>query len=285
MSIKRPISIAYSPDTDDAFMILALKERRVDWEDFEFSFTVGDIQELNEAALTNKYDITAISVGAYPTLRDRYLMMPVGASVGDEFGPAIVTSPSSDLRVDDLVGRRVAVPGINTSAHIAAQSLFGPFEPVPMYFMNIGDAVLRGDVDAGILIHELQLDPASAGLRKITDLGKLWHKKFSLPLPLGANAVSRNIEAEVATRLNRIYRKSIETGLANRSQTIAAAVSSAAAKDTLNPELGDRYISMYVNERSLEFQSDVLTGIQTLFSEGARCGLFEPIELERHLVN
>ena len=129
---RQNISIAYSPDTDDAFMILALKERRVPWEDFEFSFTVGDIQELNEAAHDGKFDITAISVGAYPGLRDRYLMMPVGASIGDEFGPAVVTSPESSLGIKDLAGKRVAVPGLNTSAHIAAQALFGPFEAVPM---------------------------------------------------------------------------------------------------------------------------------------------------------
>lgn len=282
---KKKISIAYSPDTDDAFMILALKEHRVPWEDFEFSFSVGDIQELNEAAKENKYDITAISVGAYPDLRDRYMMMPVGASVGDEFGPAVVTSPASNLGIPDLAGKKVAVPGLNTSAHIAAQSLFGPFEPVPMYFMNIGDAVLRGDVDAGILIHELQLDPTTAGLRKISDLGRLWFDKFKLPLPLGANAISKSIDPVTAAQLNRIYRESIVVGLANRKETIASAVRSAAAKESLNEAMGERYISMYVNQRSLEFQDDVLCGIRTLFSEGARRGLFQPIELEHHLVN
>lgn len=282
---KKNISIAYSPDTDDAFMILALKERRVPWEDFNFSFVVGDIQELNEAALDGKYDITAISVGAYPVLRENYLMMPVGASVGDEFGPAVVTAPTCTLEIGDLAGKRVAVPGLNTSAHIAAQTLFGPFEAIPMYFMNIRDAVLRGDVDAGILIHELQLDPASAGLRKISDLGRLWHDRFKLPLPLGANAISKNLDPDTASRLNCIYRQSIEYGLANRKETIASAVRSAAAKESLDDDMGDRYISMYVNERSLEFQNDVLRGIKTLFDHGASLGLFEPIDLERHLVN
>ena len=282
---KQKISIAYSPDTDDAFMILALKDRRVPWEDFEFTFTVGDIQELNEAALHGTYDITAISVGAYPRLRDQYLMMPVGASVGDEFGPAIVTSPLSTMRVEDLAGKRIAVPGLNTSAHIAAQTLFGPFEAVPMYFMTIKDAVLRGDVDGGILIHELQLDPSSAGLRKINDLGRLWHDRFKLPLPLGANAISKSLDANTASRLNRIYRRSIEFGLENRKETIASAVRSAAAKDALNEEMGDRYIYMYVNARSLDFQNDVLMGIRTLFDRGASLGLFEPIDLDSHLVN
>jgi 1,4-dihydroxy-6-naphthoate synthase len=280
---KQPISIAYSPDTDDQFMVLALRERRIDWEDFDFSFTIGDIQELNEAATRGVYDITAISIGAYPGLRDRYLLMPVGASIGDEFGPAIVTKPDSNVSLQDLTGKRVAIPGLNTSAHIAAQSLFGPFIPVPMYFMDIKDAVLSGSVDAGILIHELQLDPASEGLRKITDLGRLWHDRFRLPLPLGANAIRRSLPADVIARLSSIYRRSVEAGLANRESTIASAVSSAAARDHLDVTKGDRYISMYVNHRSLEFQEDVLDGIRTLYHQGSQLGLFAPLDLGANL--
>jgi 1,4-dihydroxy-6-naphthoate synthase len=280
---KKNISIAYSPDTDDAFMVLALREKRVDWEDFEFSFTVGDIQELNEAARNGVYDITAISVGAYPSLRERYLLMPVGASIGDEFGPAVVTKPNSSTTIDQLAGKRIAVPGLNTSAHIAAQALFGPFIAVPMYFMNIRDAVLNGDVDAGILIHELQLDPESEGLRKITDLGRLWFDRFQLPLPLGANAIRRDLSPEVISSLSRIYRRSVEVGLENRVATIASAVNSAAAKDSLDEVKGERYISMYVNHRSLEFQTDVLAGIRTMFEQGVDLGLFSPIHLNSHL--
>ena len=280
---KQKISIAYSPDTDDAFMVLALREKLVDWEDFDFTFTVGDIQELNEAARVGTYDITAISVGAYPGLRDKYLMMPVGASIGDEFGPAIVTRPGSSLSLADLRGKRVAVPGLNTSAHIAAQTLIGPFTAVPMYFMTIRDAVLNGEVDAGILIHELQLDPESEGLRKITDLGTLWHGRFGLPLPLGANAIRRDLGDAAIARLSAIYRRSVEHGLNDRDATIRAAVRSAAARDSLNEEKGDRYISMYVNHRSLEFQDDVLRGIQTLYDSGSGLGLFEKINLDGHL--
>ncbi len=280
---KRQISIAYSPDTDDAFMVLALREKRVDWEEFEFTFTVGDIQELNEAAQKGLYDITAISIGAYPGLRDQYLLMPVGASIGDEFGPAVVTKPGSEMTISDLAGKRVAVPGLNTSAHIAAQTLFGPFVPVPLYFMEIKEAVLSGAVDAGILIHELQLDPASEGLRKITDLGRLWHDRFNLPLPLGANAIRRALPEDVIARLSKIYRHSVEVGLANRESTIASAVSTAAARDTLDLSKGDRYISMYVNHRSLAFQDDVLAGIRTLYNHGSQLGLFAPLELNGNL--
>ena len=280
---RKNISIAYSPDTDDQFMVLALKDKKIDWEDFEFTFIVDDIQKLNEAARVQKYDITAISVGAYPLLRSDYLLMPIGASIGDEFGPAIVTHPHSELKLDDLAGKRIAVPGINTSAHIAAQSLIGPFTPIPTYFMDIRDRVMDGSVDAGILIHELQLQPESQGLRKLSDLGRLWHDRFGLPLPLGANAIRRSLGAEDISRLSRIYRQSIEYALADRSASIARAVSQAAAKDTMDTVLGDRYISMYVNHRSLAFQDDVLCAIETLFSEGSQRALFAPLALAGNL--
>ena len=282
-SEKTLISIAYSPDTDDAFMVHALRERRVDWGRFAFTFKIGDIQELNDAAKLGTYDITAISVGAYPSLREKYLMMPVGASVGDEFGPAIVTKPNSHLKSCDLRGKRIAVPGLSTTAHIAAQSLIGPFDAVPMYFMEIRDAVLAGSVDAGILIHELQLDPESAGLIKIDDLGRLWHDRHKLPLPLGANAIKRDLPSDVISELTKIYRKSVEVGLANREDTIASAVRSAIARDSLDQAKGDLYISMYVNERSLEFQDDVLNSMHILYEQGARDGIFEAINLKEHL--
>lgn len=279
--MKQKISIAYSPDTDDQFMVLALKERRVDWQDFEFEFIVGDIQELNQLATKQIYDITAISVGAYPGLRDHYLLMPVGASVGDEFGPAIVTKPESSLTIDEFAGKRIAVPGLNTSAHVAAQELIGPFIPVPMYFMDIGAAVLRGDVDAGILIHELQLNPESQGLKKVSDLGRLWYERFSLPLPLGANAIKRSLGEQTIATLTSIYRQSIEAALADRKNSIASAISSAAAKATLDVALGERYISMYVNHRSLEFQTDTMEAIKTLYHRGSERGLFHAFDVDR----
>ena len=280
---QRHISIAYSPDTDDAFMVYALKERLVDWGDYVFSFTIGDIQELNDAARHQRYDITAISVGAYPQLKEGYLLMPIGASVGDRFGPAIVTNPSSNLSVTTLSGKHIAVPGLTTTAHIAAQSLFGPFVPKPMHFMRIKDAVLSGEVDAGILIHELQLDPESEGLRKVGDLGSLWFHRHGLPLPLGANAIKRDLGPKIIADLSRIYKQSIEMGLGNRMQTLDSAVKSAVARDALDLQKGDRYISMYVNENSLNFQDDVVRGIDLIFKEGHAHGFFPPTDVRENL--
>lgn len=271
---KRKISIAYSPDTDDAFMIHALKEKMVDWGDYDLSFKVGDIQELNDAAKSGRYDITAISVGAYPHLQDKYLLMPIGASVGDKFGPAIVASPHSNITISTLTNKRIAVPGLSTTAHIAAQVLFGPFTPVPMHFMGIKDAILSSDVDAGILIHELQMDPESEGLRRVGDLGSLWFNRYKLPLPLGANAIKRDLGSKIIRDLSGIYRQSIETGLQCREKTLYAAVNSAIARDSMNMDKGDKYISMYVNERSLAFEDDVLRGIDIIFKSGFSLGFF-----------
>jgi 1,4-dihydroxy-6-naphthoate synthase len=280
---KKRISVAYSPDTDDAFMVHALKEKIIDWGDYDFSFVIGDIQELNDAAKTGLYDITAISIGAYPQLQDQYLLMPVGASVGDKFGPAIVTGPKSRLEISDLKNRAVAVPGLTTTAHIAAQSVFGPFKPVPKHFMEIKDAVLSGEVEAGILIHELQLDPASEGLVKIGDLGELWYTKHTLPLPLGANAIKRDLGDENIKKLSEIYRRSIEKGLENRIETLNSAVNSAVARDFLDLKKGDRYISMYVNEDSLTFTKDVLRGIDLIFKEGFVQGRIPQVNLYENL--
>jgi 1,4-dihydroxy-6-naphthoate synthase len=270
--MSQTISIAYSPDTDDAFMVEAMRTGRVDTRGYQFSYRAADIQELNEAARQGVYDVTAISIAAYPALAGDYLLMPIGASIGDEFGPAIVVRPDSPLTAaSELAGRRVAVPGLATSAFFAARGLIGAFTPVPMHFMKIGPAVLSGDVDAGILIHELQLNCEERGLKKLADLGKLWSGRYALPLPLGANAIKRSLGPQAIEDITAIMRASIEVGLATRDETLSSALRHSGAD--LDHELGDRYISMYVNDRSLGFKSDVRRAVATLFSLGADAGL------------
>lgn len=271
--IARPITLAYSPDTDDAFMVRAMQERRVDLRGYEFAYTSADIQELNDAAADERFDVTAISVAAYPSLADRYMLMPVGASVGDDFGPAVIVKGDSALHaVSELAGKRIAVPGLCTSAFFAARGLIGAFTALPMHFMKIGPAVASGEVDAGILIHELQIDCERHGFKKLGDLGKLWSQAHDgLPLPLGANAVRRALGDGVIRDLNAIYRESIEVGLATRTETLKSAL--AASKADLDLALGDRYISMYVNDRSLRFERDALEAARRLFAIGADSGL------------
>ncbi len=292
---KIKISLAFSPDTDDQFMVQALRERKLDWGPYDFDFIVGDIQELNEAARHGKHDITAISMAAYPDLREEYLLMPVGSSIGDGFGPAVVTRPGVMINIADagdsgdagaagtgLAGMRIAVPGLRTSAFLAARALFGEFEAVPMYFMDIAPAVKSGRVDAGILIHEMQIDCETHGLTKVADLGALWLKRFGLPIPLGGNAIRRSLGEHHVAALTRLFKDSIETGLAARQQTLKGAISTAVAK--LDENLGDRYISMYVNHRSLELHDDVLAGLDRLLAEGSRLGLYGAIDARDHVV-
>ncbi len=277
--MKQKISIAYSPDTDDAFMVHALKTGALAAPNYEFTFVSSDIQVLNEAARQGVYDVTAISIAAYPSISDDYYLMPVGASIGDEFGPALIVPEGSELTsAKELAGRRIAIPGRQTSAYFAARGLIGDFVAVPKHFLEIGPAVLSGEVDAGILIHELQLDCEKHGFKKLGDLGRLWFDAFGLPLPLGANAIRRSLAAEVIADVTSLLRQSIELGLANREETLKAALSQAHAD--LDLQGGDRYISMYVNERSLGFRADVRQGIERLFSLGQAAGLCRPVELE-----
>jgi 1,4-dihydroxy-6-naphthoate synthase len=266
------ISIAYSPDTDDAFMVHALRSGRLDTKGYTFSFVSDDIQKLNEAALAGTYDVTAISIAAYPAIASSYLLMPIGASVGDAFGPAIIIRQDSSASVpSSLAGKKIAIPGRMTSAYFAARALIGPFEEVPMPFYQIGDAVRLGEVDAGILIHELQLDCEEKGFKKLADLGRLWHARFGLPLPLGANAIRRSLGDKVIQEVTQLMRESIEVGLAHRSETLKEALAQSGASIGLDE--GDRYISMYVNHRSLAFARDVRSAVTRLLGEGVASGL------------
>ncbi len=269
---KRLISLAYSPDTDDAFMVLAMKTGLVHSDEFEFTFISDDIQRLNEAALKGTYDVTAISIGAYPALANEYFLMPIGASIGDKFGPALIVTKDSLLNTpEDLKGKRVAVPGLQTSAYLAAQSLIGGFEPVPMLFSDIGEAVMSAAVDAGILIHELQLNCEERGFKKLGCLGTLWDKAYHLPLPLGANAIRRSLGDEAIKKITKLMRESIEIGLRDRETTLRAAL--ALSKADLDEAHGDRYIAMYVNRHSLNLDPDVQHAIGILLGGGHNKGL------------
>jgi 1,4-dihydroxy-6-naphthoate synthase len=270
------ISLAYSPDTDDAFMALAMRERRIPLGDYEFVYTTADIQTLNEAALRGVYDVTAISIAAYPEIAATYWLMPVGASVSEAEGPAVVVRDDSPVSsVEELRGKRVAVPGTRTSAFVAARTVIGEFVEVPIPFDRIADAVQSGAVDGGILIHELQLDATRVGLRPIGHLGTLWTRAKRLPLPLGGNAIRRSLGPEVIADVTAIMRASIEAGLADRKATLERAMAKATpcARATMTLADGDEYISRYVNHRSLAFDADARLAVATLFRAGGDQGL------------
>lgn len=269
------ISIAYSPDTDDAFMIEALKMGKIPHAGYEFTFITDDIQTLNEEARRGTYDITAISLAAYPALSKEYVLMESGASVGSGFGPKVVARPGTLQKIEECRGKKIAVPGILTTAYIAAWELFGPFITVPVPFKDITEAVLAGNVDAGILIHEEQLDPSKKGLLIVADLGVLWQDKFSLPLPLGANAIRRSLGEHHIEKLKDIYLASINFGFQHREETLRSALANSKADISL--ARAHDYINMYVNEHSLSYSQQMKEATELVFTLGVKAGSYSEI--------
>src|SRR5260370_14209441 len=183
------IKLAHSADSDDAFMLYALATHKLSTPGYRYTHVLSDIQSLNEAALTETYDVTAISFAAYPSLREKYVLLDCGASFGEGYGPIVVSMKS--LKPQELAGKRIAVPGLKTSAYLALKLYESNFEPVVMPFDKIIDGVQNNLVDAGLIIHEGQLFYPERGLHRVIDLGIWWQEQTRLPLPLGGNAVRR----------------------------------------------------------------------------------------------
>src|SRR5947208_11679877 len=205
------IKLAHSPDSDDAFMFYALATHKLATPGYKYTHILSDIQALNEAALQETYDVTALSFAAYPGLRDKYILLDCGASFGENYGPIVVAANA--MKSKDLAGKRVAVPGLKTTAYLTLK-LFEPnFEPVVTPFDKILEAVKNQIVDAGLLIHEGQLLFPQLGLHRVLDLGVWWHEQTGMPLPLGGNAVRRALGPEVGRAIARTIRDSVEEGL------------------------------------------------------------------------
>src|ERR1700741_5585772 len=193
------IKLAHSPDSDDAFMFYALATHKLATPGYKYTHILSDIQSLNEAALAETYDVTAISFAAYPALRDKYVLLDCGASFGEGYGPIVVSTKS--LKPPKLAGKRMAVPGLKTSAYLALKLYEQNFEPVVMPFDKIIDAVQKDMVEAGLLIHEGQLFFPQMGLHRVIDLGIWWQEQTGLPLPLGGNAVRRALGPHVGLQI------------------------------------------------------------------------------------
>src|SRR5215475_14567599 len=207
---KEPVEIklAHSPDSDDAFMFYALATHKLPTPGYKYTHVLRDIQTLNEAALEETYDVTAVSFAAYPSIRDKYILLDCGASFGEGYGPIVVGA--KPMKKEDVKGRRIAVPGLKTSAYLALKLFEPDFEAVVMPFDKILDAVQDGLVDAGLLIHEGQLLFPQMGLHKALDLGVWWHEQTGLRLPLGGNAVRRSLGPDLGRLIGRTIRESVE---------------------------------------------------------------------------
>lgn len=270
------IQLAHSPDADDAFMFYALATRKVQAPGLKFVHTLSDIETLNQKAQHENYDISAISLSAYPSVMDRYLLMDCGASFGDGYGPLVISQ--HPLRPRDLAGCRVAVPGQMTTSYLVLK-LFAPaVETVTMPFDKIVDAVRENAADAGLVIHEAQLTYGQYGLHRVIDLGVWWQQQTRFPLPLGGNVIRRDLPRQVALKATRAIRASISYALEHREEALNYAIEFARDMD---PELADRFVGMYVNHWTLSYGEVGRAAVRELLRRGAAAGLIAgPVEPE-----
>ncbi|MGA3159773.1 MAG: MqnA/MqnD/SBP family protein [Terracidiphilus sp.] len=263
------ISIAHSPDSDDAFMFYGLATNKVRVPGYRFTHTLCDIETLNRRALDEAfYDVTAISFHAYPYLQKNYMLMGCGGSVGEDYGPMIVSSKA--LEPGELGSIKIAVPGTLTTAYLALK-IFNPAiqtETVP--FDEIIPAIQAGTYDAGLIIHEGQLTYSASGLNKILDLGVWWREQTGLMLPLGGNAIRRSLGTESHKIISKALRESIQHALDHREQALEYAMQF--ARD-LDVELASRFVNMYVNQRTLDYGTDGREAIRKLLKTGYERGI------------
>jgi 1,4-dihydroxy-6-naphthoate synthase len=267
----RTIRVAHSPDSDDAFMFYALAEGKIDTGDLRYVHELSDIESLNQRARRAELEVTAVSIHAYAYIWRAYALLGSGSSMGDGYGPRLVsTQPRpSDPRAA-LRGRRIAVPGLLTTAYLALRLFQPDFIEVVIPFDRIEDAVHAGEVDAGLLIHEGQLTYADTGLHLWTDLGAWWLEDTGLPLPLGGNAVRRDLGHEVIEQIGRDLRASIVYALEHRAPALAHA---SRYNRGIGEERTDTFVGMYVNQWTVDYGPRGRTAVQELLDRGHRAGL------------
>ncbi len=265
---KRTITLAHSPDSDDAFMFYGLATHKLDTGELNFQHLLKDIQTLNEEATRGTYDVTAISFHAYAYVADKYALLPHGASIGDNYGPIVVAREPA--KPEDIPNLRIAIPGTLTSAFLALRIFNPDFEYTVVPFDKIIEAVKNGTCDAGLLIHEGQLFYESMGLHKVLDLGEWWHQRHGLPLPMGGNVIRRDLGPALIKEVSDLLHKSISYSLANREDALQYALQF--ARD-MEPELADRFVGMWVNELTLDYTERGREAVRLLLDEGFEKGI------------
>ncbi len=271
MSEKKLLTLGHSPDPDDAFMFYGLNlDGAIDTNGYEFEQILHDIQTLNEMAIDEKLDITAISLAAYPTISDKYAILSSGASMGYKYGPLVVAKKKMEL--EELKKKLIAVPGKLTSAYLELRLLLGNDLNVEVIeFDKIFDAVESGDVDAGLIIHEGQLTYSKRNLEKIVDLGEWWFDKTKLPLPLGVNSIHRKFGQDMQN-ISKILKDSILYSLNHRKEAVEYALNFARGMDI---NLADEFVGMYVNELTVDMGKEGLKACRLLLSEAYDKGLID----------
>lgn len=280
MAPAEVFTLGHSPDPDDAFMFYAMAENKIDLRGYRFEHRLEDIQTLNERALRGELHISAISIHAYAYVSGRYALLPCGASMGDGYGPMIVSVaddvPAAGASDDEirtwLRGRTIAIPGKMTSAYLALQLYLGGFDFVVVPFDQIFEAVKSGRAAAGLIIHEGQLTYARSGFRKIVDLGEWWKRETGLPLPLGGNVLRKDIAAPVRSDLSVIMRESIDYGLTHRDEAVRHSMPYARDMDAT---LAGQFIGMYVNDYTRDYGDTGRAAIREFLARAERDGYLE----------
>jgi 1,4-dihydroxy-6-naphthoate synthase len=268
---SRTIRIGHSPDSDDAFMFYALADAKLDTGTLRYVHELADIETLNQRALRGELEVSAVSIHAYAYLAERYALLASGSSMGDGYGPRLVASepPPADPRAA-LRGRRVAVPGLRTTAYLALKLFQPDLEPLVVPFNQVGDAVKSGAADVGLVIHEGQLTFAAEGFALWQDLGAWWLEETGLPLPLGGNVVRRDLDPEVIAQIARDLRASIEYALAHRAPALAHA---SRYNRGISEEDTDRFVGMYVNQWTVDYGPRGRQAVQLLLDRGYEAGI------------
>jgi len=265
---RTTITLAHSPDSDDAFMFYGLATNKLDTGGLTFKHLLKDIQTLNEEATVGTYDVTAISFHAYAYVADKYALLPHGASIGDNYGPIVVSREPA--MPEDIPNLKIAIPGKLTSAFLALRLFNADFKYEVVPFDKIIDAVLDGVCHAGLLIHEGQLFYQRKGLHKVLDLGEWWHQRHGLPLPMGGNAIKRELGPQLTKEVSNLLRESIRYSLSHREDALQYALQFARDMD---PALADRFVGMWVNELTLDYTDRGREAVRLLLEEGFEKGV------------
>ena len=275
-SSRHKVVVAHSPDADDAFMFYGLATGKVRSSLVQFAHHLSDIQSLNQAAREGRYEMTAISYHAYPSVADKYIITAAGSSVGDGYGPIVVAR--NPLRPEDLKNKSIAVPGLETTAYLTLRLYEPDFEAKVAPFDQIIDQVVQGEVDAGLIIHEGQLVYHESGVHRVLDLGAWWKDKYNLPLPLGANAILRSLPDDIKRECRQCLRATIQYALDHREEALSYALEFSRG---LDPGAADQFVGMYVNHHTTDMAPEVVEAAQKLLDLGHAAGLIsQKVEIE-----
>lgn len=273
---KREITLGHSPDPDDAFMFYALAADKIDTNGLSFRHVIQDIETLNRRAMNAELDVTAVSIHAYAYVLDQYALLTSGASMGDNYGPLVISREPMSL--DQLRGATIAVPGLMTTAYLTLRLCVGEVKTVVVPFDQIMDSVERGDVDAGLLIHEGQLTYSARGFAKVIDLGEWWKAETGLPLPLGGNAIRKSLGVELIAEISGLLRESIEYGLANREVAVRHSMKYGRG---MAESLTDKFVGMYVNDYTIDYGERGRAAVKLLLERAHEAGIIpRPVQLE-----